>query len=237
VNPDVYQWQAVHPGGTFSITDTHYLNAPKALVLRGPNTPWTFLRYNFAPTESGENIILHGDAARKIVLSVSGADQHDLSQSSFELFPAHAQYDDFGQVLRRQRLGDIESGDKTTADVVAPTGEVAVFAHRDGYASYYQVIDTRQADHFRFVLQRPGRMKITVLDRNGNPKSGIRVDWVNPAAPLSLSGTSTDGNGVIVQPNLTPGTFDVSVTGIGGRKVKIEENQLTEVVVREGTGP
>jgi beta-lactamase regulating signal transducer with metallopeptidase domain len=237
VNPDAYQWQAVSPDGTFSIKDSRYLNASKALVLRGPNTPWTFLRYNFAPNESGTNIILHGDEARKIALSVSGADGRDLPQASFEFFPAHAQYDDSGQTLRRQRLGEFESGGNTLADVVAPAGEVAVFAHRDGYASYYQVIDTRQADHFRFVLQHPGRMKITVLDRDGHPKSGVRVDWLNAAAPLSLSGTSTDGNGVIVQPNLSPGNFDVSVTGFASFKVKIQENQLTEVNLREGTGP
>ncbi len=125
----------------------------------------------------------------------------------------HAQFDDNHHILRRQRLGEFETGDATQLEAEAPSGEIAVFAHHDGYASYYQVIDTRQAEHFRFVLQTPGRMKITVLDQTGNPKPGVRVDWVNPAAPLSLSGTSTDGNGVIVQDNLSAGI----VQGATGR--------------------
>lgn len=237
VNPDAYQWQPVNPDGSFSLTDTHYPDAAKAIAVRGPNTPWTFLRYNFAPTESATNIILHGDEPRKIQLSVSGADGRDLSQSSFEFFPAQAQYDDFGKALRRQRLGEFESGDQTAAEIVAPPGKIAVFAHHDGYASYYQVIDTRQAEHFRFVLCAPGRMKITVLDQAGNPKSGVRVNWVNPAAPLSISGTSTDGNGVIVQDNLSPGTFFLNAPGFKPRKIQVEENQLTDIKFRDGIDP
>jgi hypothetical protein len=237
VNPDTYQWQAVNADGTFSLTDERFLDAPKALVVRGPHTPWTFLRYNFAPDESATGIVLRASPARAIELSASGEDGRDLTGSSFELFPAHAQFDDDGHILRRQRLGEFESGTGTEVQVAAPAGEVAVFAHRDGYASYYQVIDTRQADHFRFVLQAPGRMRIRVLDAAGNPQPGVRVDWINPAAPLSLSGTSTDADGTIVQGNLSPGIFLVKTKGFGSQQVKIEENQLSDVIFRAETGP
>jgi hypothetical protein len=181
--------------------------------------------------------VLKATDARKITLSVSGEDRENLDQASYEFFPSHAQYDDNGHALRRQRLGEFSSGDKKSIDVVVPSGEIAVFVHHEGLASYYQNIDTRKAEHFQFVLMPPGSMKITVFDAQGNPKSGVRIDWINPAAPLSLSGSSTGGDGVLLQKNLTPGTFQLKVDGFAPSKIKIEENELTELQLHEGTDP
>jgi beta-lactamase regulating signal transducer with metallopeptidase domain len=237
VNPAAYQWQAVRPDGTFSITDERYLDAPKALTVRGPNLPWTFLRYNFSSRQSATGIVLRAAPARTIQLSASGPDGRDLTGSSFELFPAHAEYDDQGRVLRRQRLGEFESGAATSARVVAPEGEVAVFAHCAGYASYYQVIDTRHAEQFRFVLQAAGGMRISVVDQDGRPERGVSVRWVNPAAPLSISGSATDDSGRLRQGGLTPGNFVLNVTGFAPREVTISANQETEINFRAGIDP
>jgi len=237
VNPQAYQWEPVKPDGSFSIIDQRYQVAAKAVVVRGPKIAWTFLRYNFAPNERGSNIVLHPVESRQIVLSVSGADNRDLPGSSFEIFPAHADYDDAGHSLRRQRLGQFKSEGKDSVAVVVPAGEVAVFAHHDGYAGYYQVIDTRKADHFRFVLNPAGRMKITVLNRDGTPKAGAQIHWQNVAAPLSISQSVTNPSGVLDQGNLTPGTFDLAVEGFQGRQVQIAGGKETAITLQEGTDP
>ncbi len=49
VNPDAYQWQAVNPDGTFSLTDAHYPTAPKALVVRGPPDAVDFFALQLRP--------------------------------------------------------------------------------------------------------------------------------------------------------------------------------------------
>lgn len=237
VNPGAYQWQPVERDGTFSLTDSHYLEAPKAIVVRGPGIPWTFLRYNFGPDESATDIVLRPAPARTIRLTVGGPDGKDLPHASFELFPAHAEYDDQGRALRRQRLGEFSGGEATFVQIAAPAGEVAVFAHHAGYAGYYHVIDTRQADRFHFVLQQAGSMKISVVDGNGQPKAGIPVRWINPAAPLSISGSATNAQGSLSQGDLTPGTFVLNVAGFAPRQIKVLENSETEAIFREGIDP
>jgi hypothetical protein len=139
--------------------------------------------------------------------------------------------------LRRQRLGLFASGDATSVQVPVSLGEIAVFAHHAGYASYYQVIDTRDAERFRFVLQEPGSMRISVLDMGGQPKAGVAVWWVNRAAPLSISQTSTNGEGLVQQGDLTPGTFILRVGGFAPREIQVAENEETETIFREGIDP
>jgi hypothetical protein len=211
------------------MVDMHYTATPKALVVRGPNTPWTFLRYNFSPTESAKNIVLTADAPRKLILSASGADEKEMSQVEFEVFPAYTQKDDQGNPLRRQRLGDFFSGDQNEVKAVLPLGQVALFVHHEGFASDYHIIDTKDADHFHFVLGLGGQMKITVHDKDGKPVPGVNAQWANPAAPLSLTGGTTDKDGVVIHKDLVPGTYDLSVQGFAPQKVVVDEGKVAEV--------
>jgi len=102
---DAYQWEPVAADGSFSITDARYNNAGKILVMRGPNTAWTFLRYNFKPEESGRNIVLHAAPSKKVRLTASGEDMKNLTKVWVEGFDAQTQYDDKGNGLRRQHHG------------------------------------------------------------------------------------------------------------------------------------
>jgi beta-lactamase regulating signal transducer with metallopeptidase domain len=237
VNKDAYQWEPVAVDGTFSLTDSHYPEAPKALAVRGPDTPWTFLRYNFAPDESATDIVLKGAPPVRLRLTASGEDQEDLSSVNYEIFPAYAQYDDQGRVLRRQRLGSFNSGENKFVDALVPPGEIALFVRHDGFSAFYQIIDTRKADHVHFVLIPAGGMKISVVDRDGKPESGLRVQWANPAAPLSLSGSATGADGVLRQGNLTPGTIELNVDGFAPKEITVDEGQVTELHLQEGVDP
>ncbi len=80
-------------------------------------------------------------------------------------------------------------------------------------------------------------MRISVMDANGHPKPGVRVRWLNPAAPLSLSVSATNSEGLLAPGDLTPGTFVLNVAGFAPRKVEVVENRETEAVFREGLDP
>jgi len=235
--PDAYQWEPVGPDGKFSITDKFHLDAPKALAVRGPNTTWTFLRYNFGSGQSGEDIVLKAGPSKKIRLTASGSDMVDLDKVGYEPFHAKTQFDDDNKPLRRQRFDYLKSGDAKFEDVMLPVGEIAIFVHRTGYADFYQIVDTTKADHIHFVLRKAGRMKITVLDASGKPENGVRIMWVNPAAPLSLWETKTGETGIVFPDHLVPGTFELNVSGFPSNKVEVKEDQVTEITYQEDKPP
>lgn len=234
---DAYQWEPVGADGTFCITDKNYLDASKALVVRGPNTTWTFLHYNFTPQQAARDIVLTADPSKKVRLTASGSDMVDLTQVGYEPFHAATQFDPSNKPLRRQRFDYLHSGDQKYVDTVLPVGEIAIFVHRGGYADYYQIVDTTKADHIHFVLRKAGRMKITVLDSDGKPKNGVQVSWVNQAAPLSLWQTKTNETGILNPDHLVPGNFDLDVQGFPHSKVEVKEGQVTELVYQDGKTP
>ena len=234
---DAYQWEPVSADGTFCITDKNYPDASKALVVRGPNTAWTFLHYNFTPKQAGRDIVLTADPSKHVRLTASGADMADLDKVGYEPFHAVTQLDAQGNALRRQRYDYLKSGDEKYVDTVLPVGQIAIFVHRSGYADFYQVVDTTKADHIHFVLRKAGRMKITVLDADGNPKANVPVNWVNPAAPLSLWAAKTNEAGLVAPDHLVPGTFELNVQGFPHSQVDVQENKVTELVYQDGKTP
>ncbi|MDD5262884.1 MAG: hypothetical protein PHD76_13650 [Methylacidiphilales bacterium] len=231
---DAYQWTPVAADGSFSITDARYQNAGKALVVRGPNTAWTFLRYNFAPGQSGKNIVLKSAPSKKVRVTASGPDMQDLGKVAYEAWPAFAQIDDEGNALRRQRLGPYNFSDQKFMDLVLPAGEVALRVQCEGWASYYQIIDTREADHFHFVLLHAGKMKISVLNAEGKPKTGVRASWMNPAAPLSFGQTRIKDDGILLLNSMAPGKFDVTVGDANMDGIEVQEGYVTDIVLQDG---
>jgi beta-lactamase regulating signal transducer with metallopeptidase domain/outer membrane lipoprotein-sorting protein len=233
INPDAYQWQPVAADGSFSITDTRYLDADKALVVRGPDTPWTFLHHNFPSTEGARNIVLKADLPEHVHLTASGVDGKILTQFRCEVFP-YAQYDEHGTELRRQRSGMFDSNGKDSIDLVLPPDNIALFCGADGYARFYQVIDPRKVHAVHLVLVRAGELKITVLDKDGKPKAGVHASWQSDDAPLSLDFHATNANGVIFAKGQTPSTFVVTIAGFPDQRVDIKPDQVAEVTFREG---
>ena len=235
---DAYQWEAVAPDGRFSITNARYNSDGKILVMRGPKTAWTFLRYNFRPDESAQNIILNAAASRKVRITASGSDMKNLSKVWVEGFDAHTQTDDSGAALRRQHHGYFEAHDADHVDIaLLPVGEIALFIHRPGYAGFYKVIDTRKADHFHFVLNAAGQLRMTSLDAQGNPRKGVQLYWINPAAPLSLGQETTKENGQLVADCLVPGSYQVNIGGINVPQVQVQGGCQTVVLIQEGKDP
>jgi hypothetical protein len=236
-NEDNYQWEKVAPDGTFSITDARHLDADKAIAVRGPQTAWTFLPFNFNGKHSSRDLVLNAALGRTVTVTASGPDMKDLDHVWIELFDAYSQVDDHGNELNREWLGSYESEDQKTLSAVLPPGEVALFVHHDGYAGFYQIVDPRKADHFHFVLMPGGGLEVETLDRDGKPKSGVSGNWRNSAAPLSYWEVHTNEKGDFLGKNLTPGTFQINVQGFAPCSAEVRPNSLTKVVLREGAKP
>jgi hypothetical protein len=231
INPETYQWEPVNADGSFEILDgPKYPNARKALVVRGPETPWTFLNYNFAPNEGGEDIVLPADEPKKIRVTASGLGGENQDWVGVEPFHGTRQRGPDEEPLRRQRFGWHTSQDAKHLDLVLPAKPVALFVHRKGFASHYAKIDPREGEHFHFILKPSGKLKITVVDEQGQPVEGAEVRWINPAAPLSIGKGVTDENGVLIPAKLVPGTFNVSVGGFNER-VEIDSKEMTEITL------
>jgi hypothetical protein len=234
IHEDEYQWEKVAPDGSFSLTDARFTHADKAIAMRGPQTAWTFLRFNFAPNHGAKNIVLQATPSKEVKITASGPDMENLSDVMVEVFDAYSQVDDRGNWLNRQRLGTFESQDEKSLNALVPVGEVALFVHREGWAGFYQIIDTRKADHFHFVMMPGGELNIRALDQNGMPMSGLSVNWKNPAAPLSYWEFKTDENGEFHGHDLVPGTFEINIPGFGARTVEVPQGYVTTALFQEG---
>lgn len=232
VNPKCYQWQPVNADGTFSITSNAFPEAGKALVVRGPEIPWTFLAQDFAPNQGARDVVIPVPAARKVRISVGSSEQDQRTSANFEFFPANREFGNDGKPLRRQRLDQVRLKDQSSAEVWLPRAPVAVLVGSKGLASAYQVIDPREGDHFHFVLQAGGTLKVTTQDAEGNPVPNVRIDWINPAAPLSLSNGRTNEAGVLERDSLTPGPFALRAEGFAPGKATVESGRTTEVVLQ-----
>ena len=234
---DTYQWEKVAPDGSFSISDARYIHADKAIAMRGPNTAWTFLRFNFAPNHGARNIVLNAAPSRKVTITASGPDMKDLANVWIEVFDAYSQVDDRGNELNREWGGTYYGGNATSLNVMLPVGEVALFIHHDGWAGFYQIVDTRKADHFHFVLMPGAEIEIKTVDADGKPRSGVSANWRNPAAPLSYWEVKTNGNGEFVGENLVLGTFKINVSGYGSYDMEVQPGAVTNVLFQEGKAP
>jgi len=235
--PDAYQWEPVAADGFFNLTDKNHLDASKALALRGPNTAWCFLHYNFSPQQGAKDIVLTAVPSKKVRLTASAADMVDLDKVAFEPFDAGNVTDAEGRGLYLQQYGYLKTGDQKYLDVMLPVGEIAIYVHRGGFADYYQIVDTTKANHIHFVLRKAGRMKITVLDADGKPKPNWAVNWNNPEAYLSFWEVKTNAAGVTTPDHLVPGTFDVTVSGFEKNKVEVKEDMVTEITYQDGKPP
>ena len=84
---DTYHWVPLTIDGTFTITDDKYPTENKAVILRAPGHPWTFLSYIFKNREGGKDIVLHADPGKaiRVMVDVDGKPSKDFSVECFAL--------------------------------------------------------------------------------------------------------------------------------------------------------
>lgn len=210
VNDDKYEWSRVHADGTFEITAQRYPASLKAICVRAPGHPWTFLRYNFKAGEGGEKIVLYTEPGKLVHISASIAGEaQPLSWLAVEPFEAYTAYDDNGNKVTKQRYGRL-SGQDNDLYITLPLRPVALYISADDAACYYHIIDPSQADYFHFNLLKEGRLKLKLL-QGGQSASNVSVKMYNDAAPLSVRVNSTSAEGILEAGTLVPGTYDVEI--------------------------
>jgi hypothetical protein len=174
--------------------------------------------------------VLPADEPKKIRVTASGLDGENQDWVGVEPFHVVRQRGPDEEPLRRQRFGWHTSQDAKHLDLVLPNKPVALFVHRKGFASHYAKIDPREGEHFHFILKPSGKLKVTVVDEDGQPVEGAEVRWMNPAAPLSIGKGVTDEKGELMPAKLVPGTFNISVGGFN-RQVEIDAKEMTEITL------
>lgn len=233
-NPRNYQWKAIESDGSFSITSDSFPEAGKTLVVRGPKLAWTFLPHDFRPGEGAADIVIPASESRKVRFSAGPNPTESINDASFQIFPILREFGNDGRPLRRQRIGEQHSKDQSSTELWLPTTPVGVLASAPGRASYYQAIDPRAADHFHFVLQTGGTLRIKVLDRVGNPKPGVNIRWMNPGAPYSLVEGKTNPEGILERPHLSAGEFQIKADGFPNARAVVKNDQSTELILQVG---
>jgi hypothetical protein len=210
IDSDKYEWTPVRPDGTFAITAQRNPKSLKAICMRAPGHPWTFLRYNFKADEGGENIVLYAEPGKQVCISASVVGSTvPVTWLALEPFEAYTSFDDNGVKLTKQRYGRM-TAQENELYVTLPLRKVALFITANGAATDYEIIDPRLADHFHFNLLKEGWLKLKLM-KDGQAVPNQSVKLYNDAAPLSVRGHRTNAEGILETGSLIPGTYDVEM--------------------------
>jgi hypothetical protein len=224
---DNYEWSAVNPDGSFSITAEKNPQARHALVVKAMGHPWTFFRAEFAPTESARNIEINVPPAKTVRITAETSDSQPVPSFKAEVFNAYKMLDNDNHELRRQRYGYVNAkGGEITMDIAEPVG---VLISGNGIAPAYEIIDPKDGDEFHFILMHEAILTGTVT-RDGKPVADQRVSIINEGAALSASGKKTDKDGRFTAAGRTPGKTEISV-GKVNRTVELREGEQTDVTI------
>jgi RNA polymerase sigma factor (sigma-70 family) len=208
---DTYHWTPVASDGTFSIKEDKYAEENKAVILRAPGHPWTFLSYIFKGNEGGENIVLHAEPGKavRVTVELENAVSKDFGVEFFALNPSwvHANNPIGYQWASRQWTPDNSDG---SLILYFPLHPIAVYIGAAGAASDWEIVDARKADHFHFVLLPAAHLNLAIT-KNGAPAPKIDVLMGNDNAALSLRGGETDEAGEWHAGGLAPGTWWLTV--------------------------
>ena len=192
---DAYHWAPVEADGTFSIIEDKYPSENKAVILRAPGHPWTFLSYIFKGNEGGKDIVLHAEAGKavRVTVEVAGVQSRDFGVEFFALNKSwmHENNPLGYQWASRNWTPEDSDGNLT---LYFPLHPIAVYVSADGGANDWEIVDAREADHFHFVLLPSAYFNLTVV-KDGEAVKGTAVLMGNDSAALSLRGGETDGAG------------------------------------------
>jgi len=230
---DNYQWARVSSDGTFQLKAKKPPTSKTTLVLKAPKHPWTFLRAEFEPTESGSEILLRMPGSKRILITMEDSKGDAVNSFKAEIFNAYIMTDDAGNELRAQRYDapGTSDGELYLELALEPRG---LLISGKGIAPYYQVIDPRKADHFHFQMLAPAHLT-GVVTRGGKPAADEEIHIYNGAAPLSASRRKTDKAGHFDIPDRVPGTHQI-IFGSGDRQskemsVELKEGENKEITV------
>lgn len=217
-----FEWVDVKPDGHFAVTTHAWPDQPKAVCVRAPGHPWTYLPHDFGPGESGRGIVLRPEDGRTITMTAA---VHDSAPQrgyiSVDVYDSFLSLGPFLAPLRQRYYGARFATDGVVT-MVLPPRKVGVLVRADGCAPSYAILDPRESQRFHFRLAAAGSMHGTVTGRSG-PIANAIVGMFNPNIPFSITAAQAEADGSFHIDGLTPGPYRCWVRGHG-----------FDVIVREG---
>jgi hypothetical protein len=209
--PGAYHWTPVADDGTFNISESTYPDENKAIILRAPGHPWTFLNYIFKGREGGKEIVLHAEPGKavRVTMEVAGTASQNFDVECFSLNSSwiHGNNPIGYQWASRAQTTPTSDGRLT---IYFPLRPMAVYVGADGGANDWEIVDARQADHFHFILLPEAHFNLLVTD-HGLPAPKTNVLMGNDMAALSLRSGATDQTGQWHASRLPPGRWWISI--------------------------
>jgi hypothetical protein len=207
-----YHWAMVREDGTFSLTaPSRFLDSPRTLCVRAPGRPWTFLRHDFSPGESGKDIVLKCEPGKSVLVRAQLEGGPAKAWMSVEAFDGYQRRDRDGNPAQSQYHGGQKSDDGS-ASIMLPLRPMALRVRAEGSAAGCVIVDPRETDELIVHLPREARLKGSVVQ--GNRSLGmVKVIIFNPCGRLSMAAVQTGTDGSFEFPGLMAGTYMLEIEG------------------------
>lgn len=195
----------VRPDGSFAIKAQDHPERPKTICVRVPGRPWTYLNHDFAPNESGRDIVLRPQEGKKITVTATLDGSSEKKWMTLEAFDGHQRRDREGKPVMSEYYGG-RDGNEGTATIILPLRPMALRVRVEGSANTCVMVDPREVDHLTVRLPREARMTARIT-KHGKPYTFRPVWFYNPTSRLSWGGVETDGKGDFELRGLMPGQY------------------------------
>jgi hypothetical protein len=201
----------VRADGSFSLRSQDHLDLAKTICVRAPGRPWTYLRHDFPPGQSGRDIVLRAEEGKKVTVTARRQGGPEKSFVTVEAFDGYQRRDNDGKIVQSAYYGGRNSMDGT-AWVMLPMRPMALRIRADGSANSFVMVDPREVDHLIVTLPSEARVRARII-KNGQNVKFHTVWFFNPAARLSWGGVETNDEGVFELRGLMPGEYIFMVDG------------------------
>jgi hypothetical protein len=229
-----FEWVDVKADGRFAVLTHAWPDQAKAVCVRAPGHPWTYLPHDFRPGESAGEIVLRSEEGRAITITagVQNASPPQPGYISVDVYDAFLSLGPFLSPLRQRYYGARFATDGAVT-MVLPARKVGLLIRADGCAPSNAVVDPRESPRFHFRLAAAGGMHGVVSGRSG-PIGRAVIGMFNPNIPFSITAAQSEGDGSFHIDGLTPGPYRCWVRG-HGFDVIVREGQTSEVTLDVST--
>lgn len=218
----------VRPDGSFSLKAQDHPERPKTICVRVPGRPWTYLNHDFAPTESGRDIVLRAQEGKKITVTAMLDGSSERNWMTVEAFDGYQRRDREGKPVMSEYYGGRDGMEGTTA-IILPLRPMALRIRAEGSANTCVMVDPREVDHLTVRLPREAKMK-THVTKEGKPYTFRPIWFFNPTSRLSWGGVETDGKGDFELSGLMPGSY-VFMTETGQFTSTLKQGHTNDVSI------
>src|SRR5450432_1344005 len=124
------EWTMPRDDGTFFMSPSKVDNFPRTLCVRALGHPWSYLRHDFPPGCSGNNIVLRIEAGKKILVHAQLRDGPAKTWMMVEAFDGYQRRDDRKAAVHSEYYGGHQN-DEGSATILLPLRPMALRVRAD----------------------------------------------------------------------------------------------------------